>query len=292
MRMLLTRGISASGKTTFAKELCEKDDSYVDINRDWIRFNVVKPGADWSNYKFSSKNEREVTEIQKEMVMDAYAKEKNVIISDTNLNEKTVEMWVDIAEELGYDFDIIDFSISYEEALKRDQLRANGVGHTVIYKQYLNWLRFTEQADPGERNLSRPAIIVDIDGTLAFNRGGRGWYDWMRVGEDDVNEFLADILRYKCEENEIIIVSGRDEICRQVTKDWLDHHAVPYNLLYMRKEGDQRKDSVVKMEIFNQFIKDAFDIVAVFDDRPQVLRDVWIPLGFQTYTVGNFMEEF
>lgn len=292
-KMIITRGISASGKTTFAKELCEKDSSYVDINRDWIRFNVVKPGSDWSNYKFSSKNEREVTEIQKEMVMDAYAKEKNVIISDTNLNEKTVEMWLDIAEELGYDVEAVDFPISYEEALKRDRLRPNSVGHTVLYKQYVKWLVLSGEIEFSEQNTNAPtAIIVDIDGTLAFNRGSRGWYDWMRVGEDDVNDFLADIIRYKYKNHVIIIVSGRDSVCREVTKDWLGKYNIPYDHLHMRKEGDQRKDSIVKMEIFNEHIKDQYNVVAVFDDRPQVLRDVWIPLGFQTYTVGNWMEEF
>lgn len=292
-KMIITRGISASGKTTFAKELCERDSSYVDINRDWIRFNVVKPGSDWSNYKFSSKNEREVTEIQKEMVMDAYAKEKNVIISDTNLNESVVQMWLDIAEELGYYVEAVDFPISYEEALKRDRLRPNSVGHTVLYKQYVKWLVLSGEIDISHKSpKTLPTIIVDIDGTLAFNRGGRGWYDWMRVGEDDVNEFLADILRNKYDTHNIIIVSGRDSVCREVTEEWLSKHDIPYDYLYMRDEGDQRKDSIVKMEIFNNHIRNQFDVVAVFDDRPQVLRDVWIPLGFQTYTVGNWMEEF
>lgn len=293
MKMIITRGISASGKSTFAKELCEKDESYVDINRDYIRFNVVKPGSDWSNYKFTNKSERDVTEIQKEMVMDAFGKEKNVIISDTNLNENTMKMWVDIADDLGYTVEVKEFPISYEEAIKRDRLRANSVGHTVIYKQYLNWLKVTGAVDSGRKNLSRPAIIFDIDGTLAFNHGERGWYDWMRVGEDSVNEFLADILRNKYNYgNTIILVSGRDEVCREVTEDWMFRNDIPYDLLYMRKEGDQRKDSIVKMEIFNEHIKNKYDIQAVFDDRPQVLRDVWIPLGLPTYTVGNWMNEF
>lgn len=292
--MIITRGISASGKTTFAKELCEKDESYLDINRDWIRFNVVAPGTDWSTYKFTNKREREVTEIQKEMVMDAFGKEKNVIISDTNLNESTMNMWVDIADDLGYDVTVLDFSVTYEEAIKRDRLRPNSVGHTVIYKQYVNWLKLTEQVVPVEQKstFAPKAIIYDIDGTLAFNNGDRGWYEWMRVAEDDVNEFLADILRNKYDDYITIIVSGRDEVCREVTSHWLASNHIPHDYLYMRKEGDQRKDSIVKMEIFNEHIRDSFDVVAVFDDRPQVLRDCWIPLGLQTYTVGNWMEEF
>lgn len=292
--MIITRGISASGKSTFAKELCENDDSFVEINRDWIRFNVVKPGSNWSNYKFKKKLEDEVTLIQNQMVMDAYVKDKNVIISDTNLKQSVIDNWIDIANDLGYDVEIIDFPISYEEALRRDNLRYNGVGHNVIYKQYVNLMHSTGEVSLVDSDPLRPnCIICDIDGTLAFNRSARGWYDWDRVGEDDVNAFLARIVRdYFYKRDDVIIVSGRDSVCREITEDWLYRYDIPYDHLYMRREGDSRKDSVVKMEIFNNHIKGKYNIEAVFDDRPQVIRDVWIPLGVPLYTVGNWMEEF
>ena len=37
-KAIITVGISASGKTTFAKTMVEQ--GWVDINRDWIRVNV------------------------------------------------------------------------------------------------------------------------------------------------------------------------------------------------------------------------------------------------------------
>ena len=40
----------------------------------------------------------------------------------------------------------------------------------------------------------------------------------------------------------------------------------------MRPEGDRRKDFVVKEELFWDNIGEKYDVVGVFDDRPQVLR--------------------
>nr|DAI39653.1 MAG TPA: polynucleotide kinase [Caudoviricetes sp.] len=47
----------------------------------------------------------------------------------------------------------------------------------------------------------------------------------------------------------------------------------------MRKEKDYRKDSIVKTEIYNEYIKDKYCVTAVFDDRDQVVNDCWRKLG-------------
>jgi hypothetical protein len=57
----------------------------------------------------------------------------------------------------------------------------------------------------------------------------------------------------------------------------------------MREYGDQRKDSIVKAEIFDQEIRGRYHVVAVFDDRDQVVR-MWRSLGLTVFQVaeGNF----
>lgn len=291
MKMILTQGISCSGKSTYAKELCDKDESYVEVNRDFIRFNIVCPGSDWSNYKFKSKREKEVTEIQKEMVMDAYAKEKNVIISDTNLNPATVKMWVDIAEDLGYDVEIVQFPISYEEAIKRDALRANGVGHSVIWQQYLKYYKLHNKTY--EPNPVLPsAICVDIDGSLALNESGRGWYDWMSVGADTPVEYIVHIVNSFYDAGvAIILLSGRDACCYQVTKDWLDKHGIKHTGLLMREEGDIRKDTIVKNEIFWRDVAPYWNVKFIIDDRACVVRE-WIAMGLKVLACGDPWTEF
>ena len=44
--------------------------------------------------------------------------------------------------------------------------------------------------------------------------------------------------------------------------------------LYIRREGDHRKDSFVKYDMYNKYIKGHFEILYVLDDRNQVV-DMW-----------------
>ena len=98
----MTVGVSASGKTTWAKE----QKHCVNINRDDIRFNIVQPGSDWSTYKFTKVNESRVTEIENVIAERAVKFETNIIISNTNLNSKTREFWKDFAKHHNYEFEI------------------------------------------------------------------------------------------------------------------------------------------------------------------------------------------
>jgi hypothetical protein len=54
----------------------------------------------------------------------------------------------------------------------------------------------------------------------------------------------------------------------------------------MRLLGDQRKDSVVKREIFDREVRDHYRIVGVFDDRAQVVR-MWRSLGLTVFQVAE-----
>jgi hypothetical protein len=63
------------------------------------------------------------------------------------------------------------------------------------------------------------AINVNVDGTLAQNNGTSGLYEWKRVGEDEVDETIADIVRlFDTLSTDIIAISGRPDVCQQETK--------------------------------------------------------------------------
>lgn len=138
-----------------------------------------------------------------------------------------------------------------------------------------------------------PAVIVDIDGTVAL-RGDRDPYDWANVINDKPNEpvILAVagmwLLGYH-----LLFVSGRMEQCRQDTALWLqrqhlieshlagDGHgkivppewgALPGWSLFMRPDGDMRPDDELKSEIYEKHILGNFDVKLVFDDRNKVVR--------------------
>lgn len=134
------------------------------------------------------------------------------------------------------------------------------------------------------------SVLVDIDGTVALNTG-RSPYDMTRVAEDQPNPAVIVAVRaMHAAGHQVIFCSGRDESARADTTSWLDRHvAVPYVALYMRRVGDNRRDAVVKQEIFDLHIREHFDVLGVFDDRRQVV-DMWRGMGLIVFQVadGNF----
>ena len=49
---------------------------------------------------------------------------------------------------------------------------------------------------------------------------------------------------------------------------------------------DFRKDSIIKKEFFDEFVKDRFNVLTVFDDRNQVIK-VWRDLGLTCFQVAK-----
>tara|TARA_S200002703_G_scaffold29512_1_gene25415 strand:- start:8518 stop:9000 length:483 start_codon:yes stop_codon:yes gene_type:complete len=155
------------------------------------------------------------------------------------------------------------------------------------------------------------AIIVDVDGTLADMRGVRGPFEWLKVSQDKPHKDVIDLVKdleslgefYHQDDDEngyreksvfikkykIIIVTGRDGICEESTKVWLEHYKIPYDEFFIRPEGDFRKDNVIKSEIYMDHIRPKYDVKFVIDDRDQVV-DMWRSLGLRVLQVapGNF----
>lgn len=133
----------------------------------------------------------------------------------------------------------------------------------------------------------KPAIIIDIDGTLSDPSNRRHFVegdekDWKSfnnaMGSDAVNEWCRLIISRFEEDHRIILVSGRSDEYRDITQKWLINNNIGYDALYMRKQGDYRKDSIVKQEIYNNNIKGFYNILFCIDDRQQVV-DLWRSLG-------------
>ena len=291
MKLILTVGISASGKTTWA----ESQKNIVNINRDNIRFSVVQPGSDWSTYKFNKKNEKRVTELELNAATEVTKFGSDIIISNTNLNSKTREFWKDFAKHHNYEFEIKEFPITLEEAIKRDRLRQNGVGEQVIRKQYDRWLEYIGRKTYTPNEKLPKCIIVDIDGTIA-EMNGRGPFEWDKVDTDLPRQFVIDVVtgyadRHNCH---IVFLSGRDGCCYAKTYDWIAKyfgHDISWTL-NMRKTKDFRKDCIVKEEIFWDVVAPKYNVIGVFDDRPQVLQ-MWHELKLpNVICVGNPFNEF
>jgi hypothetical protein len=122
------------------------------------------------------------------------------------------------------------------------------------------------------------AVLFDVDGTLAVrdetDPNVRHFAAWDRVGEDLPNAAVIELAQLVAESGryKLIVMSGRDEVCRRQTEMWLDAQGVVFDELHMRREGDNRKDSIVKEELYRKHIEGRFEVAFVVDDRMQVVR--------------------
>ncbi len=280
LKVVMLRGLPGSGKSTWAKELVENESGkWIRLNKDSLR-NMLHNGI-WSR-----SNEKVVMELQRAMACNALEHYVSVIIDDTNYHPKYEQYYRKIAEHYGASFEIKVFDVPVEECIRRDLLRSKPVGKDVILRMFHQYL--CEPPRPMVEGLPR-AIIVDIDGTLAKMKD-RGPFEWDKVGQDELNKPVKAVIdALQIGAVKLLIVSGRDEVCRKETEQWLFSHGIMETEMFMRPAGSHEKDSIVKRRIWEEHIKDKYNVVAVFDDRPQVVR-LWRSLGLFVFDCGNGYE--
>jgi len=118
----------------------------------------------------------------------------------------------------------------------------------------------------------RPAFVFDVDGTLAL-RGDRDPYRWQDAEDDRPNVAVIAVAQAIAASGvALVYVSGRPEEARDLTERWIEREVTVPGPLFMRPSRDFRKDTEVKRELYHRHIEPNFDVVAVFDDRDQVVR--------------------
>lgn len=148
-----------------------------------------------------------------------------------------------------------------------------------------------------------PAIIVDLDGTLADIEHRRHYVEGDEkhfgkfhndIPDDTVNNWCRNIIsRFRGEEQNttrqynvetpdfaVILVTGRMAHPKTVkdTIEWLDRNNIAYDELHMRPNEDYTPDDELKKRIYNEELKDRFDVKFAVDDRKRVV-DMWRDIG-------------
>ena len=286
-KLILTRGIQGSGKTTWARQWVEEDPEHrIRINNDDIR-NML--GKYWVTSR-----ENLVSSIKKDMAEEAINRGYNIVVDNMNLNAKEILFWKDMVKMAnmdpdGYQYEIEfkDFFIPLEECIRRDAMRPNPIGEKVIretWKRYKHFIQTTEverYVDNLRKYTGKPkCIVIDMDSTMCFNTTKRPWFgDGAAEGmiNDVPNTGMCDMIRKLQEDFVIVVATGRDTTQEAVTKEWLSKQGINADEFYFRTNKDYRKGVVVKKEQI-EAILEKYDIVAIFDDCEPIV-DMYREMG-------------
>ena len=145
-------------------------------------------------------------------------------------------------------------------------------------------------------------VIWDLDGTLADGRHRlhllptkdydktESWTEFNLAAVDDLpfhdNIELCNSLAECC--YRVIILTGRSDVARQVTLDWLNKYGVFFDELVMRSQSDNRKDTVIKEEYLRSIGLE--NILCCFDDLPYVAYHLR-SLGLTCHLVTHYEEQ-
>ena len=119
MKLLMLKGLPASGKSTYARKLTQS--GYVRVNKDDLR-QMLNDG------KWSSINEKRILHFRDRIIGRSLDDGCSVVIDDTNFAPQHESRLKELAKLHNATFDTKFFDTPVEECIRRDNKRANGVG--------------------------------------------------------------------------------------------------------------------------------------------------------------------
>ncbi|TAG37307.1 MAG: hypothetical protein EAZ32_15830 [Cytophagia bacterium] len=138
--VIITVGISGSGKSTWAKVFCQENPNWLRINRDEIRKSMLSVSLNeyhrWDKVAIN-RIETLVNEQQKTLLINALNQNWNVVIDNTHLKLSYLNEYRKLLtahfEEFRIEYKLFDTSL--EESTERDRNRADVVGEEIIKAQ-------------------------------------------------------------------------------------------------------------------------------------------------------------
>lgn len=284
-KLIMTIGLPGSGKTTWAKDYQKKNPNTVLVNKDELRAMLHQSVHSHGREDF-------VLKIRDHIIREALSAGHDIIVHDTNFADKHQTWLEQMAKAYKAEFVVQYFTdVSLDECIKRDQKRPNYVGEKVIRKMYNDYLAPKVPVITHDPALP-DAILCDLDGTLALFPG-RNPYERDFIN-DIVNPAVKKVLDFwgsaADDATQLIFVSGRKGKFLAETEKWLKKNDITYQGIFMpRADDDNRKDVIIKQEIYEQHIKSKYNVLFILDDRNQVV-DFWRSQGLTCLQVapGDF----
>lgn len=147
-----------------------------------------------------------------------------------------------------------------------------------FFKYYNPNTYITEFKNPDN---PRKAIIVDVDGTICRLSENVDIYDTANSIHNVVVQPMKKIVElYSNDGVEIIFITCRKNKFRKITYDYLAEKVLPNKNfhLIMKDDNDHRNDYEIKKELYLNKIDKEFNVLAVFEDRSNVV-EMWRSLG-------------
>jgi predicted kinase len=298
-KCIILCGPPGAGKTHWALNFLQRNkyESYIRLSRDDFR-------RMFKNVPQCEPNiEGLISDVLQAAAIKALVKRQNVIVDNTHLKASHINEFVSAIEEYA-DVEYMVFDISLKKCIENDKNRENSIGEDLVREMYKDYevLRdsfvFQNKTKINKVFTPKPfieglptAVIFDIDGTLA-EKGDRHPFEWNKVDRDAYIDVVGEQARFhRSEGREIIVFSGRDSVCRGLTKEWLDFYNFEYDQLWMRAEEDYRKDTVIKEELYQEHINGKYNVLCVYDDRLSVV-DMWYQLGLYVFNCNQGQRQF
>jgi predicted kinase len=306
-KLLILVGPPGSGKSSYAKYHLRTEDNWTRVSRD--DFRAMQFQGTLATNKIETMINTAV-----DASIEAYLTNKtNVIIDATHCKKEYITQFVNKFSHLA-DIHFKVFEVSKEDLEERCKERETNTGKhipvTVIHKmsQQLEHLKTIFDFAPifkkekpqirFDKSIDKPTCyLVDLDGTVA-DANGRNMFNPTN------EEVMADIpilpvikvIQSLALSHKIIFVSGREDSTREGTTRWIRKYIFndeTYEItLLMRPQGNYQRDSIIKREILDRDILPYYNVIGVFDDRLQVVRECWNEAGIFCFNVNQYLEKF
>lgn len=124
----------------------------------------------------------------------------------------------------------------------------------------------------------KKCVIFDIDGVIAdasysitkylLNKKKPNWKEYYKSLDTCVlNKWCLKVIDdYIKRGYEIILVTSRSGVSREITEKWLKDNKVKYHQLLMREAGDFRHSDIVKKEIYMDNIHGKYVVDFLYED--------------------------
>ena len=130
---------------------------------------------------------------------------------------------------------------------------------------------------------SKPQVVIfDLDGTLCELKPES--HKNKHTGQEKSIPYMYNIY-LGFEWYRLIVLTGRKEKYREITKQWLYDNDYHIDEIIMQKKSTADKNDIFKRKILSK-LQDQYDIVCMFDDNPN-MSDVCKELGINFLLTQN-----